>query len=67
MAHSSVPCPNVSLFILISSSTPDLQEPRIINRTCDKCLTYAGQQKQKLVDDHTVRYVIEHEMLGISD
>ena len=41
--------------------------PRVINRTCDKCLTYAGQQKQKLVDDHTVRYVIEHEMLGISD
>ena len=38
--------------------------PRVINRICDKCLTYAGQQKQKLVDDHTVRYVIEHEMLG---
>ena len=37
--------------------------PRVINRTCEKCLTYAGQQNIKLVDDHTLRYVSEHEML----
>ena len=41
--------------------------PRVINRTCDKCLTYAGQQNQKLVDDHTVRYIVEHEMLSSNE
>jgi len=25
---------------------------------------YARQQRKKLVDDHAVRYVVEHEMLG---
>lgn len=37
---------------------------RVINRICEKCLMYAFQQRKKLVDDHTVRYVIEHEMIG---
>jgi len=37
---------------------------RIINRICEKCLMYAYQQRKKLVDDHAVHYVIEHEMLG---
>lgn len=37
--------------------------PRIINRICTNCLIYASQQKKKLVDDHTVRFVCEHEML----
>ncbi|MFA9466429.1 MAG: ExeA family protein [Velocimicrobium sp.] len=37
---------------------------RVINRICEKCLMYAFQQQKKLVDDHMVRYVVEHEMLG---
>jgi type II secretory pathway predicted ATPase ExeA len=37
---------------------------RIINRICEKSLMYACQQRKKLIDDHAVRYVIEHEMLG---
>ena len=37
--------------------------PRIINRICTNCLIYASQQNKKLVDDHTVRFVCEHEML----
>ena len=42
--------------------------PRLINRACEKSLMYACQQKKRLVDDHMVRYVAEHEMLngGIS-
>lgn len=37
--------------------------PRMVNRLCDKSLSYACQQKKRLVDDHMVRYVSEHEML----
>lgn len=37
--------------------------PRMINRICEKCLMYASQQGKRLVDEHMVRYVIEHEML----
>ncbi len=37
---------------------------RVINRICEKCLMYAFQQQKKLVDDYTVRYVVEHEMMG---
>lgn len=37
--------------------------PRMINRICDKSLTYAAQQNQKLIDDHTVTFVSEHEMI----
>jgi len=37
---------------------------RVINRICEKCLMYAFQQRKKLIDDHAIRYVIEHEMLG---
>lgn len=37
---------------------------RVINRICEKCLTYAYQQHKKLVDDHMVRYVNEHEMFS---
>lgn len=37
---------------------------RIINRICEKSLMYACQQRKKLIDDHAVHYVIEHEMLG---
>lgn len=37
---------------------------RIINRICEKCLMYAYQQRKKLIDDHAVRYVVDHEMIG---
>ncbi len=37
--------------------------PRMINRICEKSLMYGFQQQKRLVDDHMVRYVIEHEML----
>lgn len=37
--------------------------PRRINRICEKSLMYAFQQNKHLVDDHMVRFVIEHEML----
>ena len=38
--------------------------PRIINRICEKALMYSFQQKHRFVDDHTITYVTEHEMLG---
>lgn len=38
--------------------------PRRINRICDGTLMYASQQNKRLVDEHMVRYVLEHEMLG---
>lgn len=38
--------------------------PRMINRICEKCLMYAYQQGKKLIDDYTVRFIEEHEMLG---
>ena len=38
--------------------------PRQINRLCEKSLMYASQQGKRLIDEHLVRYVIEHEMLG---
>ena len=37
--------------------------PRLINRICEKALMYAFQQNRRLIDDHTIRYVTEHEML----
>lgn len=38
--------------------------PRIVNRICEKSLMYACQQNKRLIDEHMVHYVIEHEMLG---
>lgn len=38
--------------------------PRCINRICDASLMYASQQNKRLIDEHLVRFVIEHEMLG---
>jgi len=35
----------------------------MINRICEKALMYAFQQNRRLIDDHTIRYVTEHEML----
>lgn len=40
--------------------------PRMVNRICEKALMYAFQQRKKLVDDHMVRFVVEHEMLANS-
>jgi type II secretory pathway predicted ATPase ExeA len=37
---------------------------RSINRISEKCLMYAFQQSKRLIDEHMVRFVIEHEMLG---
>jgi type II secretory pathway predicted ATPase ExeA len=36
--------------------------PRIINRICEKALMYCCQQQQRLIDDHSVTYIKEHEM-----
>ena len=38
--------------------------PRRINRICEKSLMYASQQGKRLIDEHLVHYIIEHEMLG---
>ena len=38
--------------------------PRRINRICNGSLMYASQQNKRLIDEHLVRYVLEHEMLG---
>ena len=38
--------------------------PRIINRICEKALMYGYQQGRRLIDDHTVNFVAEHEMLA---
>lgn len=38
--------------------------PRMINRICEKSLMYAFQQQKRLIDEHMVRHIIEHEMLG---
>ena len=38
--------------------------PRRINRICEKSLMYASKQGKRLIDEHLVRYIIEHEMLG---
>lgn len=38
--------------------------PRLINRICEKALMYSCQQNKRLIDDHIIRYVVEHEMLG---
>lgn len=37
--------------------------PRRINRIAEKSLMYAYQQSKRLIDEHMVRYVVEHEML----
>ena len=37
--------------------------PRIINRICENTLLYAYQQQKRLIDEHMVRYVADHEML----
>ena len=39
--------------------------PREINRICENSLLYASQQGKRLIDEHTVSFVIEHEMLNV--
>lgn len=41
--------------------------PRMINRICEKALMYAFQQKHRLIDDHIITFVSEHEMLKGGD
>lgn len=38
--------------------------PRMVNRICEKTLMYAYQQQKRLIDEHMVRFVSDHEMLG---
>lgn len=38
--------------------------PRMINRVCEKALMYAYQKQNRLIDDHMIVFVAEHEMLG---
>ena len=35
----------------------------MINRVCEKALMYVCQQQKRLVDEHMVRFVADHEML----
>ena len=39
--------------------------PRMINRVCEKALMYSCQQHKKLIDDHMIQFVVDHEMLSI--
>lgn len=36
----------------------------MINRVCEKTLMYACWQQKQLLDEHMVRFVADHEMLG---
>lgn len=38
--------------------------PRMINRICEKTQMYAYQQQKRLIDEHMVRFVADHEMVG---
>jgi len=40
---------------------------RLINRICEKSLMYASQQNKRLIDEHIIRYILEHEMLNGGD
>lgn len=37
--------------------------PRMINRICEKSLLYSYQRQKRLIDDHTIRLVVDHEIL----
>lgn len=37
--------------------------PRMINRVCEKVLLYAYQRQKRLIDDHMIRLVVQHEIL----
>lgn len=38
--------------------------PRVINRICEKALMYGFQQQHRVLDDHDISFVVEHEMLA---
>ena len=38
---------------------------RVINKVCDKSLMYAAQQNLRLIDDHVVNTIREHETIMI--
>lgn len=38
--------------------------PRMINRISEKTLMYAYQQQKRLLDEHMVRFVVDHEMVS---
>lgn len=38
--------------------------PRMINRISEKSLMYAYQQQTRLIDEHMVRFVADHEMVA---
>ena len=38
--------------------------PRVINRVCEKSLMYGFQQQHRIIDDHDISFVVEHEMLN---
>ena len=39
--------------------------PRMINSVCEKALMYAFQNQKRLIDDYMIKFVVEHEMLGM--
>ncbi len=39
--------------------------PRQINRICEKCLMYGGQQQKRIIDDYMVQHIIEHETMTV--
>lgn len=54
-----------SFYLSFGVSDPNIIGiPRRINRICEKSLMYASKQGKRLIDEHLVRYIIEHEMLG---
>ena len=36
----------------------------MINRVCERCLMYGAQQNKKLIDDHTIQFVSQHEFIS---
>ena len=39
--------------------------PRMINRVCEKALMYASQNQKRFIDDYMIKFIVEHEMLGM--
>lgn len=39
--------------------------PRMINRICEKSLMYAYQQQKRMIDEHMVRFIADHEMMEL--
>ena len=35
------------------------------DRVCEKALMYAFQNQKRLIDDYMIKFVVEHEMLGM--